>query len=250
MTRIAAHRGGALEYGDSTPTGFRMTAAMPLEEVEFDLHPSADGVLMVHHDPTLDRTTDANGEIRRLTETEIREARINHSPGEHPISLEELCEIYASSPVDFRCEIKPALDGRPYPELLPDVITTLKKHGMLERTVFTSFLIETLDELSIRTTRPVLWLVSPAVQSQLGTAAVIELALAHGIPEIGLNIDQTDAHIVERIHEADLQLGCWAAHDTRQITKALGLGIKVFTTDRPNLAISLRENHAQKAVAT
>ena len=36
MTRIASHRGGTLEFGDSTPQGFAATAKMPLEEVEFD----------------------------------------------------------------------------------------------------------------------------------------------------------------------------------------------------------------------
>lgn len=39
MTRIASHRGGTLEFGDSTPHGFTATAAMALEEVEFDLSP-------------------------------------------------------------------------------------------------------------------------------------------------------------------------------------------------------------------
>ena len=58
MTHIASHRGGTLEFGDSTPRGFSATALMALEEVEFDVHPTVDGAIIVHHDATLDATTD------------------------------------------------------------------------------------------------------------------------------------------------------------------------------------------------
>ncbi|SLN39943.1 cytoplasmic glycerophosphodiester phosphodiesterase [Pseudooceanicola marinus] len=105
VTRIAAHRGGPLAFGGSTPQGFRATAAMALEEVEFDVHPTADGVVMVRHDATLDRTTDATGAIRDLTEAQVRAATIDYGAGGHPISLAELCDIYRESHVSFRCEV-------------------------------------------------------------------------------------------------------------------------------------------------
>jgi glycerophosphoryl diester phosphodiesterase len=250
MTRIASHRGGTLEYGDSTPTAFHNTAALPLDEVEFDLHPSIDGAIMVHHDPTLDRTTDKIGALAMLTEAEIRSARINYSRGEHPISLQELCAIFAPSTVDFRCEFKPGSNGEPYPDFVPRAIKTLRDEGMLDRTGFSAFLISTLDEIACHCTRPRLWLVSPSVQKQLGLAAVIEVARAHDIPEIGLNIDHTEAQIMAEVTAAGIAFGCWGAHDTRQIDKALSLGVKVFTTDRPNLAIALRADYCRKDATT
>lgn len=67
VTRIASHRGGTLAFGDSTPQGVRATAGMAPQEVEFDVHPTADGVIMVPQDTTLGRTTDATGAIRDLT---------------------------------------------------------------------------------------------------------------------------------------------------------------------------------------
>ena len=66
MTRIASHRGGTLEFGDSTPRGFSATAQMAVEEVEFDVHPTIDGVIMVHHDATLEGTTDRSGALPRV----------------------------------------------------------------------------------------------------------------------------------------------------------------------------------------
>jgi glycerophosphoryl diester phosphodiesterase len=247
MTRIASHRGGTLEFGDSTPQGFTATAKMPLEEVEFDVHPTADGAIMVHHDATLDGTTDRSGAIAAMSEAEVRAAIINYGAGGHPISLAELCAIYADSTVDFRCEIKPGVDGRPYENFVPRVVETLARHGMLERTIFSSFLVDSQDALSAATNRPKLWLVSPPVLRQLGPTAVIEVAKAHNIPEIGVHVDTADSILMAQVEKAGLDFGCWAAHSARQIEKVLALGVKVFTTDRPSLAIAVRNRFLAEA---
>ncbi|TMV83662.1 glycerophosphodiester phosphodiesterase [Thioclava sp. BHET1] len=243
MTRIASHRGGTLEFGDSTPRGFAATAGLALEEVEFDLHPTSDGAIMVHHDPTLDRTTDRSGAIATLTEAEVRAAVIDYGAGGHPISLAELCALYRDSAVDLRCEIKSGADGLPYRDFVPRVVEVLAAEGMLARTTFSSFLIDILGQLRAATDRPLLWLVSPPVLRQLGPEAVIALAGQHDIPEIGVQIDTADAALRDRVAAAGLAFGCWGAHDAAQIRRALDLGVKVFTTDRPSLAIALRAAH-------
>ncbi len=239
-TRIASHRGGTLEYGDSTPAGFSATAGMPLEEVEFDLHPTSDGAIIVHHDATLDRTTDRTGAIAALTESEVCRATINGSGGAHPLTLAALCAIFRDSAVDFRCEIKPGPDGRPYAGFVPKVVAALQGQAMLHRTTFSSFQIATMDDLAQATDRPRLWLVSPPVLHQLGPAAVIELSRTHLVPEIGVHVDTADAGLMGRVLDAGLEFGVWAAHGAAQIDKALDLGVKVFTTDRPSLAIARR----------
>ena len=45
---------------------------------------------------------------------------------------------------------------------------------------------------------------------------------------------------------AGLAFGCWAAHSAEQIEKALNLRVKVFTTDRPSLAIAIRNRMRQR----
>lgn len=241
MTRIASHRGGTLEFGDSTPQGFAATSVMKLEEVEFDVHPTSDGGIVVHHDATLDATTDMTGEIAQMTVDQVRAATIRYSAGGHPLTLDELCSIYATSHVNFRCEIKPGFDGMPYEGLVGRVVSLLQNRSMLERTTFSSFLLRSMDDIAAATDRPSLWLVSPPVLRQLGKEAVIELSAAHGIKEIGVHIDTADAALKESLLDAGVEFGCWAAHTTTQIEKALKLGAKVFTTDRPSLAIAVRE---------
>ncbi|SFA76491.1 glycerophosphoryl diester phosphodiesterase [Rhizobium sp. NFR07] len=245
MTRIASHRGGTLEFGDSTLQGFTATSKMALEEVEFDLHPTADGAIVVHHDPTLDGTTDVNGVIARMPLAEIKKATIRYGAGATPLTLEELCTIYAQSSVGFRCEIKPGVDGIAYDDFIPRVVSVLQRQGMLERTTFSSFLIPCMDDIAAATDRPRLWLVSPPILRQLGPETVIEVAKAHGIREVGIHINTADEDLKTLFLSAGIEFGCWAAHTTGQIERALGLDVKVFTTDRPTLAIAIRNHHRE-----
>ena len=249
VTRIASHRGGTLEFGDSTPHGFRTTAAMAVDEVEFDVHPTADGAIMVHHDATLDRTTDRTGAIRDLPEAAVRAAVIDYSGGQHPISLSELCDIYRDSRVTLRCEIKPGPGGVAYADFAHRVVAEIERCGMLAKTGFSSFLVPTLEELRDVTDRPLLWLVSPPVLTQLGASAVAHLAKAQGIPEIGINVDTATETLRDHIRGEGLEFGCWAAHTTAQIDHALQLGVKVFTTDRPSLAIARRDAFHKETAA-
>ncbi|MDH2325783.1 glycerophosphodiester phosphodiesterase family protein [Cereibacter sp. SYSU M97828] len=244
MTRIASHRGGTLESGDSTPSAFRMTAALPVDEVEFDLHPTADGHIVVHHDPTLDRTTDRGGEIAMLTLAEVKSARLNHSPGEAPLTLPELCAIFRPTPIALRCEIKAGADGLPYPGFADRVVAELKREGMLERTVFSSFLLEVAAAL-----RPSLWLVSQPVLRQVGAAGVIALARTRSIAEIAVKVDLADAPLRDMVQAAGLEFGVYGAHSAAQIDHALALGVKVMTTDRPGLALERRQNFPKVAVS-
>lgn len=249
MTRIASHRGGTLEFGDSTLPGFKATAQMELEEVEFDVHPTADGAIVVHHDPTLDSTTDTIGVIAQMTLAEVKTATIRYGAGANPLTLEELCAIFSKSNVGFRCEIKPGVDGLPYRDFVSKVVSVLQQYGMLDRTIFSSFLVRSMDEIAAATDRPRLWLVSPSVLRQLGPEVVVEVARTHGISEVGVHVDTADKELKALFVSSGIEFGCWAAHTREQIKKALDLGVKIFTTDRPTLAIAIRNSHREGSLA-
>ena len=50
MTDIASHRGGALLWPENSRIAFENTARLAVEQVEFDVHPTRDGKLVVIHD--------------------------------------------------------------------------------------------------------------------------------------------------------------------------------------------------------
>ena len=68
---LCAHRGFNTVAPENTLPAFASAVALGAQEIEFDLWPTADGQLVVCHDPTVDRTTDGSGEICRMTGEEV-----------------------------------------------------------------------------------------------------------------------------------------------------------------------------------
>src|SRR4249920_3368402 len=93
MTDIASHRGGALLWPENSRIAFENTARLKVEQVEFDVHPSRDGKLVVIHDALLDRTTDATGPVCERTWAELRQVVLKGTGGQRPLLLDEVIEI-------------------------------------------------------------------------------------------------------------------------------------------------------------
>lgn len=106
---IHAHRGGALEFGkpvlpeDALPA-FRATAEIPGTWLEMDTVVSADGVPVVIHDSTLDRTTDCSGNVLDTPVAVIEACRIDKlgvseiltdAPSTPPLRVPRLTEALA-----------------------------------------------------------------------------------------------------------------------------------------------------------
>jgi glycerophosphoryl diester phosphodiesterase len=71
---VVGHRGNAAHAPENTLESFRQALAAGAECLEMDVHLSADGVVVVIHDPTLDRTTDSTGAVAALSADTIRAA--------------------------------------------------------------------------------------------------------------------------------------------------------------------------------
>lgn len=71
---IVGHRGNAAHAPENTLESFRQAVEIGVDAVELDVHLSADGHVVVIHDPTLDRTTDVSGRVDRMALAEIRRA--------------------------------------------------------------------------------------------------------------------------------------------------------------------------------
>ncbi|GAB4177627.1 MAG: glycerophosphodiester phosphodiesterase family protein [Thalassobaculales bacterium] len=241
MTAIAAHRGGALLWPENSRIAFENAARLPVDQVEFDIHPSRDGELVVIHDAMLERTTDGEGPVAERDWAGLSRLTLNHTGGQGLLRLEELCDIFRPTAITLRLEIKADRREQRYPGLEARVLAALAAAGMAGRTVITSFHAETVAEVARAgpAMRPI-WLVAPLVQRALGLARCIAVAGDIGAGAIGLRGDLADAGAVAAIRAAGLSPGCWAVNTPAAIAAALALGVDVFTTDRPDLALALR----------
>jgi glycerophosphoryl diester phosphodiesterase len=241
MTDIASHRGGALLWPENSRIAFEATAGLAVEQVEFDVHPTRDGRLVVIHDDTLDRTTESRGPVAALDWSELSTVVLKGTGGQRMLLLEEVVEIFRPTPIVLRIEIKCGPGRVPYPGLPARVVATLQREKVLERSVLTSFQLATVLEAA-RHGRPMrhVWLVLPQVQADLGLDRVIEVARGAGVPMLGLRHNVLDAGVAAAVRAKGLGIGAWACNDAAAIAHALALGLDVFTTDRPDIAIEQR----------
>lgn len=240
-TLIASHRGGALQWPENSPTSFANTAKLPVDQVEFDIHPTADGEIVVMHDSTLDRTSNGTGPIAECTLAELKSVTLKGTDGEAMLTLSELCAIFAPTAITLRMEVKYDTQRRPYPGLVAAALAVLDRHGLRGRTVITSFLADTVAEaVAASGTAGAIWLVSPDVQDYIGLDGIAAVARAAGAKTLGIRHNRLDADILATLRGHGLAVGAWAVNDEAAIRKVLGLGVDVFTTDMPSAALAIR----------
>jgi glycerophosphoryl diester phosphodiesterase len=241
MTDIASHRGGALLWPENSRTAFENTAKLAVEQVEFDVHPTSDGRLVVIHDATLDRTTNGSGVVCEKSFAELSRVTLKGTAEDHILSIEEAIEIFRRTQIKLRIEMKPGPDRRPYRALPAKLVDALRDQHMLERSTLTSFQLETVCEAARGRPLPHVFLVTPDLQTDLGIEAICETAKRRGVPMLGIRHNRLDADVVSEVRTAGLGIGGWAANDEPAIARMLRLGVDVFTTDRPDLALEARE---------
>lgn len=240
--KIASHRGGADLWPENSMTAFRETAALDVDQVEFDVHPTLDNELVVHHDPTLERMTNGTGPISAHALASLSQLTIKGTASDRIPLLRDIFDLYKPTPIDLRLEIKADADRFRYSGLERAIAETLVGHDLQHRTTVTSFWIDTL--LSFNACLPdvpLIWLVDRSIVRQIGDlASVLQIAAQRGIREIALHESDLD---VER-HRLGLALGlavgAYAVNDAASIRRMFDLDVTVFTTNRPDLALAER----------
>jgi glycerophosphoryl diester phosphodiesterase len=71
--RVMAHRGASGEAPENTIPAFALAVEQDADILEMDVHLTSDGVVVVCHDPTVDRTTDGSGAIASMTFAELQQ---------------------------------------------------------------------------------------------------------------------------------------------------------------------------------
>ncbi len=238
---IAAHRGGLFLWPENSARAFRESASLAIEQAECDVHLTADGEVVVMHDATLDRTTDASGPVVQKTLAEFRQARVRGTAGEAPPTLAEYLAILSGTPVAPRIEIKGDAQRRPYPGIVAKTLAALDASGQRSRSWIIGFQAEPMAECQAAGgLAGVAWLLEIPTLIDLGVEGVLAVARRHGFAEIGMHEKVLDADLLARLRAAGFGVGVWGANHEPSIRRMIGLGVDLFATDDPPLAIRLR----------
>lgn len=111
--RIFAHRGGGSLAPENTLCAIRLGQSLGFNGHEFDVKLSKDGVAILMHDDTVERTTSGTGGAGDLTWSELLKLDAGgwHSPlfrGERVPSFEEVAQQLRSKGTHANVEIKPS----------------------------------------------------------------------------------------------------------------------------------------------
>lgn len=96
---IIGHRGGAGIGAENSLTCLKRGIDTGADMIEIDLHQTRDSIIVVNHDPTVNRTTNGSGTIAKMTYEEISRLRIVSKEGDvtddHIATFEEILELFA-----------------------------------------------------------------------------------------------------------------------------------------------------------
>lgn len=243
---IAGHRGDQNGAPENTMPAFELAMAGPVDYVETDIQLSADGVPVLIHDPTVDRTTNGTGAVADLTLDQLKalDAGSWYGPRFAGTRIPTLGEFLAPFAGAQSTKAMLELKGEWTPDRLRTVVDLIYRFGVQNRVVMASFELPTLAMLAqIAPPFPRVLIqrdipVDPvATLNSVGAFAMLTRAAAV----------KSDPKVVKRMHKAGLQIVLYTLDSAKNWKKALGYGVDGIITDSPSTLAAWLEDTAPSA---
>ena len=219
---IIGHRGASADAPENTLAAFALALEQNADGIEFDVQLCADGVPVIMHDDTVDRTCDGVGRVADLTLTELRMMTIEQ---EHVIpTLDELFEMLGRRTL-YNVELK-AL-GMNDGGLAAAVANCIEGHGVGDRVIVSSF-----SPFVVREARR--HLVRSIPVAHLRERRLTQLAHAF----VRAEADHPDRALVDEAMMAwarrrGLRVNVWTVDDPAEARRLIDLGVHGLITNRP-----------------
>jgi glycerophosphoryl diester phosphodiesterase len=208
--------------------------------VELDVQLTADGHVVVLHDPTLDRTTSGRGDVRRMALAEVRSVSAGYP--------ERFGNAYAGERVPTLAEALALLRGRArvLVEIKKESVTDdggggievltaeeVRRAGMADQVAFISFdhrAIVRLASLAPELTRGRLF-------GRTSADEVVAHAREAGCEIVMPHKSQIDAALAERVHAAGLKLATWVVDEPEEFKRLARFGLYGVGSNRPGVLL-------------
>ena len=223
---VISHAGCVGHAPENTLAGIRAALAFGADAVEVDVHASAEGVPVLMHDPTVDRTTSGTGPVASLT---LAELRALDAGGEPVPALAEALGLTKGRTL-LVAELK-------RPGMEEAVAVVVRDVGAARGVMVWSFLSEALE--GMRRAAPAL---PRALLIGLGSGErrmeMMREAERLGVHGISVFFAMVDADTVLEARHHRLTLYAWTADDPGEIARLVGLGVDGIVTNYPERALA------------
>ncbi|MCP2251489.1 glycerophosphoryl diester phosphodiesterase [Prauserella aidingensis] len=233
--RAFAHRGwhvGELDGLENSLPAFRRAAEEGYRYVETDVHATADGVVVVHHDALLDRTTDGHGPIAEQSWDSVRKVKIGGRAAVSRLEdvLEELPDVH------FNVDVKADDAVEPF-------VRVLERTDAFDRVAAAAFSDSRLARLRALGGDRLLTACGPRSAAVLwanGWVPFLRLGgLSRGamaqVPRRQGRMTIVDRAFVRAARNAGVEVHVWTIDDADEMRALLDLGVQGIVTDRPDV---------------
>ncbi len=235
---IFAHRGASAHAPENTMAAFYLALEQGAPAIEFDVKLSADGEVVLLHDQTVNRTTNATGNVSHLPLADLREldagawfgAAFRHE------KIPTLHEVFAAFGDLLVMNIELTNYSTPFDALVPKVADLIKRYEVQEHVYFSSFYPHNLMRAA--------QLLPSVPRAQLtwpGRAGAWQRIWAHSLnlqAEHPWKGDVTPESI-QAAHQRNRRIHTWTVNDPQEIRRLQALGVDGIITDDPLTALKI-----------
>lgn len=262
---IVAHRGGRGLAPEGTMAAFDQSFALGVDIFEYDIHQTADGHLVVSHDPTVDRMTDGEGLINEMTLAEVQSLDAgysfkdedgNYSYRDQGVYIPTLVEVFESYPkMRQLIEIKDTNKEELYEEIIEKLWALIKDYEMQNQVIIGSFdheINEAFEEVS-----------EGKVPIGAGEQAVRSFANMHvpylnglaktkvdsfqlSVEEEGHNL--ASKNIIASAKKRNMSIFYWTINDEKEMKELILKDVDGLITDYPDRLIKVLKELKKEGV--
>lgn len=223
QTQVIAHRGfwKTEHSAQNSITALNKAAENKLYGSEFDVQLTADGVVVVNHDDTIQGFTIGKTNYDNLKGLQLKNGEIL------PTLADYLQAGKKQAGIQLILEIKPHKTKEQEDQIAETTVKMVKEYGLEKQVEYISFSMNICEQLTKLTP-------NSAIAYLKSDVAPKELK-AKGINGIDYHYKAIEKHPewVNEAHELDMKVNVWTVNSLKDIQKMIDLKVDYITTDQP-----------------
>lgn len=234
---ICAHRGASAVAPENTLAAFRMADELGADSFELDVTLTSDGVPVLMHDNSVDRTTNGKGAVGSLTYAEIRKLDAGSWKGERfkgePVpTLDDALRTRGRLYVNI--ELKYA--GDKTQEHAEKAVRVIEKYKAEKAVIISSFSADLLAAVKR---------VNPAIRTGFLYFGKTPEKMPENIDAVHPHSATVDADYMKWAREKGYAVNVWTVNDPKEMTRLMDLGVDSIITDVPDVMRDLQAARAK-----